>query len=210
MRKYEITDIQHPDNANLHRIKALVDIPGRGVKAGDLGGYIQSENNLSQDGNGWVSGNGRVTDNGKVTGNGWVTGYGLVAGYGLVTDNGLVADNGWVSGNGRVTDNGRVIDNGSVTGNGKVTGNGRVAGYGRVFGDAMIKKPTDILTISSLGSRNATLTVLYNKTCATGCFQGTIDEFLAAVKKIHGNNEYAKLYYKAINFAYEYFDWERV
>ena len=39
MRKYEITDIQHPDNANLHRIKALVDIPRWGVKAGDLGGY---------------------------------------------------------------------------------------------------------------------------------------------------------------------------
>ena len=91
-----------------------------------------------------------------------------------------------------------------------MTGNGCVTGYGKVFGDAVIKKASDILTISSLGSRNATLTVLYNRTCATGCFQGTIDEFLAAVKETHGNNEYAKLYCKAINFAYEYFDWERV
>ena len=104
--------------------------------------------------------------------------------------------------------NGRVIDNGRVADNGKVTGNGRVAGYGRVFGDAMIKKPTDILTISSLGSRNATLTVLYNKTCATGCFQGTIDEFLAAVKKTHRNNKYAKQYQDAIDYAYKYFGWE--
>ena len=198
MKKYEITDIAHPDNSTLYRIKALIDIPGRGVKAGDLGGYIQSENNLSQDGNGWVSGNGRVTDNGRVIDNGSVTGYGLVAGYGLVTDNGCVTGNGCVTSYGRVTDNGLVTDNGCVT------------GYGRVFGDAMIKKPSDILTISSLGSRNDTLTVLYNKTCATGCFQGTIDEFLAAVKETHRNNKYAKLYCKAINFAYEYFDWERV
>ena len=76
MRKYEITDIQHPDNANLHRIKALVDIPRWGVKAGDLGGYIQSESNLSQDGDCWVAGNGRVGGYGLVTGNGCVTGYG--------------------------------------------------------------------------------------------------------------------------------------
>ena len=163
-----ITDIAHPYNPTLHRIKALIDIPGRGVKAGDLGGYIQSEDNLSQNGDCWVDGNGSVFDNGRVTGNGKVT------------------DNGWVDGNGKVT------------------------GNGKAFGDAVIKKPSDILTISSLGSRDDTLTVLYNKTCATGCFQGTVDEFLAAVKETHGNNEYAKLYYKAINFAYEYFDWERV
>ena len=60
MRKYEITDIQHPVNARLHRIKALIDILRWGVKAGDLGGYIQSENNLSQNGDCWVDGNGRV------------------------------------------------------------------------------------------------------------------------------------------------------
>ena len=56
MRKYEITDIQHPDNARLHRIKALIDILRWGVKAGDLGGYIQSESNLSQIGDCWVYG----------------------------------------------------------------------------------------------------------------------------------------------------------
>ena len=66
MKKYEITDIAHPDNSTLYRIKALIDIPGRGVKAGDLGGYIQSENNLSQNGDCWVDGNGRVADNGYV------------------------------------------------------------------------------------------------------------------------------------------------
>ena len=73
MRKYEITDIQHPVNARLHRIKALIDILRWGVKAGDLGGYIQSENNLSQIGDCWVTGNGKVTDNGRVSDNGWVT-----------------------------------------------------------------------------------------------------------------------------------------
>ena len=83
-----------------------------------------------------------------------------------------------------------------------------MSGNGKAFGDAVIKKPSDILTISSLGSRDDTLTVLYNKTCATGCFQGTVDEFLAAVKETHRNNKYAKQYQDAIDYAYKYFGWE--
>lgn len=37
-------------NVILYRIKALRDIPNI-VKAGELGGYIESEKNLSHDGN---------------------------------------------------------------------------------------------------------------------------------------------------------------
>lgn len=44
--KYEITDIAHRQYPFLHRIKALRNI-GDKVKAGDLGGYVESEQNLS-------------------------------------------------------------------------------------------------------------------------------------------------------------------
>ncbi|MBQ9348072.1 MAG: hypothetical protein IJT94_12175 [Oscillibacter sp.] len=44
--KYEITDYAHPDKPKLHRILALRDI-GQDVKAGDLGGYVENEDNLS-------------------------------------------------------------------------------------------------------------------------------------------------------------------
>ena len=44
--KYEITDIAHEKYPFLHRIRALRDI-GREVKAGDLGGFVESESNLS-------------------------------------------------------------------------------------------------------------------------------------------------------------------
>lgn len=36
MKKYEITDIAHPDNPKLHRIRALTDV-GTDVHKGDLG-----------------------------------------------------------------------------------------------------------------------------------------------------------------------------
>lgn len=55
MKKYELTDetkVEH--GVTLHRIRALVDIVRYGVKAGDLGGWIESEANLSQE-HEWMS-----------------------------------------------------------------------------------------------------------------------------------------------------------
>lgn len=44
--KYEITDIAHKKYPFLHRVRALCDI-GKDVKAGDLGGFVESDSNLS-------------------------------------------------------------------------------------------------------------------------------------------------------------------
>ena len=80
MRKYEITDIAHPDTPSLHRIRAVVDILKYGIKAGDLGGYIEKESNLSHEGNCWVYGTARVCGNAVVYGNAEVRGNAEVCG----------------------------------------------------------------------------------------------------------------------------------
>ena len=46
-KKYEITDVAHPDYPELHRIRALRQV-GNDVLSGELGGFVQSEANLSQ------------------------------------------------------------------------------------------------------------------------------------------------------------------
>ena len=55
MKKYELTKdtITINENKTLYRIKSLKDF--NDVKVGDLGGFIESEYNLSQDGNCWIS-----------------------------------------------------------------------------------------------------------------------------------------------------------
>ena len=42
MKKYEITDITHPDNPKLHRIRALIGLT-ENIHAGDLGGFVETE-----------------------------------------------------------------------------------------------------------------------------------------------------------------------
>lgn len=90
--KYELTDekMVTPAGAELRRIRAVRDIPRFGVKAGDLGGWVGSEKNLSQKGDAWVGGNAQVG------GNAWVGDNAQVGG------NARVGGNAWVGGDARV------------------------------------------------------------------------------------------------------------
>ena len=70
------------------RIVALRDFGS--VKAGDIGGYVESESNLSHEGNCWIS------DDARVSGNA------------LVSDDAEVSDDAIVSGNARVSGNAKL------------------------------------------------------------------------------------------------------
>ena len=119
--KYELLLI---DATGLHRIRALRDFSD--VRAGDLGGYVESLDNLSQEGDCWVYGNARVCGNARVYGNAWV--YGDARVYG----------NAWVHENAR------------VCGNARVYGNARVHGDAWVHGDAQQSKMPESITNTSL------------------------------------------------------------
>lgn len=68
MKKYEFTDkVLHLNGKTLHRIVALRDFDR--VRKGDKGGWIEKEENLSQDGECWVYGNAQVFDNARVFNN---------------------------------------------------------------------------------------------------------------------------------------------
>ena len=82
--KYELTD--ETSGSGLRRIRALRDIPRCGVKEGDLGGWVESEGNLTQEGDCWVSddaqvfGIAMVFDNAQVCGDARVFGIAMVGG----------------------------------------------------------------------------------------------------------------------------------
>ena len=100
VRKYELTKNKKEWLGHtLFKIKALIDIERFGVKKGDLGGWIEKEENLNQDGNAWVSGNAWVYGDARVSDNAWVYGNARVYGDAWVSDNAWVYGNAWVSGN---------------------------------------------------------------------------------------------------------------
>lgn len=70
-KKYELTEeTKEFYGRTLYRIKALKNFGD--VEVGDLGGYIESESNLIQEGCAWVYGDAMVFDNAKVCGDAMV------------------------------------------------------------------------------------------------------------------------------------------
>lgn len=67
MKKYELTaEFIEKWGKKLFRIKALISFGS--VEAGELGGYIEKEDNLAHDGNAWVYGDAEVCGNARVYG----------------------------------------------------------------------------------------------------------------------------------------------
>ena len=83
MKKYELTsETKIVFGHILYRIKALSSFGY--VSAGDLGGFLESEKNLSQNGNAWVYGNAEVYGSARVSGNAEVSKIGSIFWIGAV------------------------------------------------------------------------------------------------------------------------------
>ena len=190
MKKFELTSEFNLNffGRKFFRIKALVNIERYGVKAGDLGGWVEKEDNLSQSGNAWVSGNAEVSGNAWVSGNAEVSGNACVSGDAVVSGNAEVSGNACVSGDA------------VVSGNAKVSGDAEVSGDAVVSGDAKVSGDADYAVIKGFGTVYRPTTFFrchdgeVRVTC--GCFYGTIDEFREQVKRTRKGkvaDEYLKI-----------------
>ena len=84
MKKFELTtNTKMFLGKKLFQIKALISFGD--VEVGELGGYIEKEENLSQTGDAWVSDDACVSGNARVSGDAWVSGdacYTTIKGFG--------------------------------------------------------------------------------------------------------------------------------
>lgn len=195
--KYKLTDeTKELGWRILHRIEALKDFGN--VKAGDKGGWIEKEDNISQDGNCWVYDDACVCGDAWVCGNARVYGDAHVYDDACVCDDARVYDDAWVYGNACVYDDARVYDDACVCGN------------ACVCGDADIKSKCDIIWLTGLGSENRTTTIFRTKEggvrVACGCFRGDLAAFEARVKETHGDSKYAREYLALISLAKIHFE----
>ena len=89
MKKYELTaESIVKFGRTLFRIKALVAFEN--VKEGELGGFVEKEENLDQSGNAWVSDDAWVFGDARVFGNAWVSNDAWVFGDARVFGNAWV------------------------------------------------------------------------------------------------------------------------
>ena len=188
VKKYELGEEREIDGIKMRRVVALVVIASHGVSPGDVGGWVESESNLSHSGEAWVSGDAQVS------GKAWVSGDAQVSGKARVSGEALVYGKARVYGEARVSGKARVY------GEALVSGKAWVFGEANVSGEARVLNVSDLLVIGPIGSRYAHLT-LAKDYAATGCFCGSWEEFAKQVASTHGSSQHAKEYLAALEFA---------
>ncbi|QRG86054.1 hypothetical protein [Bulleidia sp. zg-1006] len=137
-KKYELTsETKMVGGRKVYRIKALTSFGD--VKAGDLGGFVEKEENLSQTGKAWVFGEAVVTGNAVVEDDAVVRNYAEVTGNAMIKGHAVVTGKAWVKDNAWVGDDALVEGNAVVKGNAWVKGNAKVRNYAVVKDNVLIK-----------------------------------------------------------------------
>ena len=165
MKKYELTsETKVINGVELHRIKALNSFGN--IKKGELGGWIESEKNLSQYENAWVC------DNASVFGHAWVEGNATVSGNAKVCGNAMVGGNATVSGNATICENATVSDNAIICENATISGN------------AKVRRKKDFIVFKNWWSSGRYFTwTRSNNKWKVDCFYGSGEELIAKAYK---------------------------
>ena len=118
--KYEITDIAHEEYPFLRRIRALRDV-GDQVKAGDLGGFVESESNLGTD----PSDCAWIFDDAIAAGDAYVDRDACLRGDAIACDRAYISKGSVMSGHSRAEDN-AYLRGASMTGKALASGNAQI------------------------------------------------------------------------------------
>ncbi len=160
-KKYEldVSDTITVKGKTLYRIRALRNFGPYTDVIGWMGGYVESEKNLSHEGDCWIYGDGMVFGNAVVKDNVGIGKKAMVYGNAVIEGNARVSNSAKVYGSAHVSDNALIDDNaevydnavikgGIVDENAKVYGNaiivhGQIGGNAEVFDDATVIKTGD-------------------------------------------------------------------
>ena len=243
-KKYEITNESkvfrvYDRYVQVFRIRALKDFGD--VKKGDLGGWIESEDNLSHEGNCWIYDDAivcimaEVRDNAKVCGtakvydkaqvydkarvcgnssvfrgakvyeNSHVLGHATIKDFSIVHGESVISDHAVIANYSNIFGCATVFGYAFISNYAYICGTAEIYGYVRIERDAIINKCSDFFVAGPIGSRDDYTTFFKNKDgviiASTGCFTGTIDEFIEAINETHKNDEmYRNSYLNLIKF----------
>lgn len=183
-KKYILTDetktLSNGSNGILlHRIKAIRSFGN--VKEGDLGGWIEKEDNLSHEGDCWVC------DNAKIFGNSKVYDDAQICGDVQVFDNAKICGYAYIWGNAKIYGNAIVYNKTEICGNSVLFHNTQIHGNAEICGNAIIQSSEDYIVFKNWWSSGRYFTwTRSNNMWRVGCFYGTGEEL---IKKAYEDSE---------------------
>lgn len=148
----------------IYRIQALRDFSD--VKKGDLGGFVESEENLSQEGNCWIYDNAQAVEKSTVKGDA------CLRDCSKMYDSSLLKDKAQLRGCARMLHYSCLADN-------AVAIDTNILGFATITGDVVIRRKEDYMVFSDIPSTGFYATYTFpNKRWRHFLFKGTSKEFI--------------------------------
>ncbi|MGS0972753.1 MAG: hypothetical protein ACVCEJ_05925 [Candidatus Izemoplasmataceae bacterium] len=156
-KKYELIDVgdDYIGNRKVYRIKALRDFES--AKKGDVGGYVESEENLSHSGRCWVYDNAYVVDKARVYEDA------TIRGSVWIFDNAEVFGRASISGQARVFHYAKVYDHAKVFDNAQIYHSSEVYRHGVVHGNARMKRMKATKPVTVIDNSDIIITIADNR-----------------------------------------------
>lgn len=136
-KKFVLTeDTRVIDGRTLYRIRAEKNFSD--VRKGDLGGFVEKEENLSQLGDSWIYDEACVYDNARIYHNACVYGRACVSGNACVYENARIYDEAYVRGDACIYHDACVYGRACVYGDARIYNSARIYDDAYVFGNACV------------------------------------------------------------------------
>ena len=159
--KYQLTNTTQVFYGHiLHQIVAIKSFGN--IRPGDLGGWVESLDNLSQDGDCWIYEDAKVYDRACVLGDAIVKGTAVLKDYARVSDHAYISGCVFLHGSAVVNGYSRVTGGAVVKDYACICDNAIISGQAVIHGDVMIDGCTKVWGEATIGGNihiNANITI---------------------------------------------------
>jgi hypothetical protein len=195
--KYKLSDVKTMYlGRTLYRVKALRSFQVNGkwpITEGELGGWVESIDNLSQEGTCWIGGDARAYGGSRVTSDAHVFGNAHIYDIAKVSDSAVVCDNACVFQHTQVFGEAQIMGDARVYGVAEVHGKARIIDRARcyqrawVYGDVLVNGNANItekVTIDPVVIQGLRYTVtIMDDHISFDCESATIKEWVDITTK---------------------------
>lgn len=206
--KYKLTDEpMEYDGVTLYRIQALIDIPSIWVKVGDLGGWVQSKDNLSQCGDCWIFDNAKIYENARMYDNARIYDNATMHNNSTMCDNAVMYGDTVMHNNSRMYDDatmyGRatLYDDAVMYGDATMYGHAMLRGDAVMYGDATVMQGNYHSKILNIIMSPYSITATYPNHMQVGCSLFEIPETKQKAVKIMNEHYVKKEYHEQMWLA---------
>lgn len=200
------------DIKGLYRVKALRNFGD--VKKGDIGGYVQSEDNLSHEGYCWVYDNAKIYNEARIYGNAQISDYAVIQDNARIYGDSQIWDYAVIDGNARIYGDSEVWDYAIIRDNALIYGDSAISGNAFIDGDAEIKTGRHIGYIEEkfknvlyIQCKASLITVYTDMNNIIKCNIGyqkrmTLTDLINRIKEDGGMNEHREEYVRIMKNAH--------